>query len=412
VACKGVDLSHPQWILVNARPGSDALQRLIPADQSPAHEWPTDLILERDRSFWKRAEQMLALHQLSSDIPEKTDSLVQPIFEDEPSMIARKVFGSENLKDLWVAFALPYQAPRLILKHLHYLFNIRAIITAMPRDRLSAIEAPIALAIEGVACRAVELEPSPRLLLLTGQPPVLELTAATLDRENDLLRLETTGHATINPDDVAGSLGHLSRGSLRDARLVHPGIPAFAEKVAGELGLDSNSGDVIDLGPHAVAIGAIRHGGLLTNQLWVGNRIDRLEIKRASPTSLGILGTNRVGEWFWRRLIERGTILGQEPIRAGLNLEAASIERMVIAECPDPLLAGRRWLSQDEWPSAGLRWHEIIAGAKVPENGDLQMSLTSCNRERWHKRTICPHWKVVAPREEPDPSTSIPEPSV
>ena len=74
MACKGVDLTHPQWIMASARVVfSDHKQQLVPLDQSPVADWPTDLVLDKDRSFWKRIGQSLGLDKLGAELPDDTE---------------------------------------------------------------------------------------------------------------------------------------------------------------------------------------------------------------------------------------------------------------------------------------------------------------------------------------------------
>ena len=60
MACKGVDLTHPEWILacvVVASP--DSKRRLIPPDHASPSEWPIELIRDGRRSLRKEIEQKI-----------------------------------------------------------------------------------------------------------------------------------------------------------------------------------------------------------------------------------------------------------------------------------------------------------------------------------------------------------------
>ncbi len=413
--------------------GSDRSQRLIPLDQSPVSDWPTELVLDKDRSFWNRIGQTLGLGNLDREVPDDPDKRLRSFLESDTESIDRKVFASEE-KELLVAFAFPYQTPCLVRKNLHSIFNYRTV-TANPINRRSAIEAPIALALECVAQRkAVEtVNSTASMLLLTGDPPMLELTGASLVREGNLLRIAITAYAAIDiePDAIVGSLRHFG-GNPSQAPLFHAGIADSAEKVVDNLERSDRPSAVIDMGLHAVAIGAVRHGGLLLDgQLWLNNKINRLEVTRTSPVALGVLGTVRVNgaeEWCWRRIVEKGRVLGtsragelawkrmvntgmnaaKDTIRAGLNLSATDTEKVALAECPHPEFASKQWLSQKhDWAKAGLRWHEIVPIEEAPSIWDLEVKMSPINRQRWHGLT-CPTWKIVPSSNGAGPNTAEP----
>ena len=386
-----------------ARLGNDPRQRLIPPDESPLSEWPTEQILDKDRSFWERIGQDLGLDNLGLEVPDNIENRVIQTLVGESAVIDRRVFGSASPKELPpVAFAFPYQTPRLVRKNLHFLFNYRYIMGSAVKEKPSAIEAPIALALECVAQRkAVETDSTENLILLTGEHPTLELTAATLVREGALLRIEITAHALIDPANVKGSLRHFGAISRR-GHFFHAGIGDSARLVVNEW----KPGDVIDMGLHAVAIGAVRHGGILNKKRWLGNPINELEIKRTAPVALGVLGTNSAGAWFWRRVVEKGTTLTDRPISAGLNLiDPTGTEKIALVECGNPEFAARRWLCREDWADAGLRWHEVIDSTEATADWDLQ-PRTSINRQHWN-HLACPGWQIVArsdETEQPSPS--------
>ena len=314
------------------------------------------------------------------------------------------MFASENLKELLVAFSFPYQTPRLVRKNLHRIFNYLSI-AANPKQKRSAIEAPIALALECVARKAVEIGSQVSLLLLTGVHPTLELTAATLVREGKSLGIEITAFAAIDPADIEGSLRHFG-GNPRQASLFHAGIADPAEEVAGELRRSNGPCEVIDMGLHAVAIGAIRYGGLLNKNLWLGNPINE---PRRSTLESAPGGSGRAGH-------ERG--------RGILVLEAASsvggMARMV-AKAADPQRAGhlaRRKPRRDRaacgvprilefaarrWPLPGglvrrlasPRWRRSSARPRTRESWDLQvwMGLISGH---WISMSFPKSWTIVS----------------
>ncbi len=260
----------------------------------------------------------------------------------------------------------------------------------------SAIEAPIALALESIWQSRIEVDP-PCDVLLTGLPPRLELTAARINRVERTLKIEITDYAAIHggPAGYKDSLRHFGRDTAR-GRLIHAGRPVEALAIARELGRSPGPADVDDRGELAVAIGAILHGGLLLERQWVGQQVSQLEIERTAPVAVGVLGTNKAGEWFWRRVIDKGSPIRKEPTCAGLNTGGPAPARIALAECPHRDYADRLWLIQDDWPAAGLRWHEIIDSAPtdgVPNDWDLLLKMSRINF--WNSKAFFyPQWHI------------------
>jgi hypothetical protein len=393
MAYKGVDLTHPQWTLARASLGTGLRQRLVPVDQNPASEWPTETILDGSRPFWEELEPILAVKALETRIPDVFDKTIKPILDSQRGRFDRKVFGNEIAQELWLAFAFPYRTPPLVRKNLHSLLNTRYL-RNHPRAKRSAIEAPIALALEGVAQNEIPAESPVSVLLLTGVHPMLELTAATLTLDDAILKVEVTAYAEIDPADIAGSLRTFGERHV-SGRLLHAGTAGEAHAVAGELNPDSRRHAVVDLGKHATAIGAVRYGGVLEQQLWLGNKVQEIKVERSAPVAVGVLGTNRAGEWFWRCVLEKGAPISTTAIRAGLIAAAPTPERIALAECPRAEFAARRWLTQNDWPAAGLRWHEVLTDTQRPENWDLQYQMR-LNTTQWNKLSYL-RWECVGP---------------
>ena len=401
MACKGVDLTHPEWILacvVVAPP--DSKRRLIPPDNTPPSEWPIEMIRDGQRPLWKEIEKKLVLSSLQTEIPDVPLKLINPFLDNErrQSSIDQKVFGNENVEDLCLSVAFPYQTSPLVRKCIHKLFNPQTL-NKNKRENRTAIEAPIALALECVAQSRIDIQSRTQVLLLTGVDPSIEVTAATLQQVDSLLKIDITAFASLDAEGVSGDLRRFGR--KRATCLFHAGTPDVAQKVAKELQLDPDPDHVVDLGKHAVAIGAVRHGGLLRSQFWLENKINKLEVVRSAPVAVGVLGTNEAGDWFWRRISDKDIAVSTSATKAGLRIGGPPPERLGLAECPRPDFAGRRWLAQDDWSAAGLRWHDIVSPSETPDTWDLQLKIGQ-NRN-WHKFSL-PSWEIG----QPDPET--PEP--
>jgi hypothetical protein len=395
--CKGVDLTHPEGILARAVVGQSAGGRLLPDNQASSDPWRTDTLLEGSRPFGENLRQKLLLESLGPEVPDVEQTHLRRLLELEQKAVTSKVFVMEDLDDLWVAVAFPYQAPPVVRNSLHNLFD-RGKLGEHRKERRSAVEAPIALAVECVAQSKVKLEaksPS-RVLLLTGADPWLELTAARLTLQPDkALRIEITDHAAVDPRDFPRSLRHFG-GAHACNRLFHAGNEPDALRIAEELARPSGrcKVEVADLGRHAAAIGAVRHGGLLEKQQWVGREINQIDIVRTAPVAVGILGTNRDGEWFWRRVSDKGTALLPAEWSSVLSFDTPASARIGLAECPHPDFAARRWLAADQWAEASLRWHEVIIDEERPNHWELQFRWSPI-RHHWNaKSRCCPRWRI------------------
>ena len=288
-------------------------------------------------------------------------------------------------------------------KNLHSLFN-RRLDTLHPRQRRSAIEAPIALALEAVARNEVSLERPTNLLLLTGVHPSLELTAVTLSLAGMTLKASVTAYATIDPADIPGSLRDFGESPV-PSRLFHSGIAEMAQSVAIKLGRDPSMASLVDLGKHATAIGAVRHGGLLEKQFWLGHRVNQLEVVRIAPVALGVVGqidpvalgiqgAKPEIQWCWRCLLEKGGPLPTSPSRADLIVPTPSPGRIALAECPSREFAARRWLGQEDWLNAGLRWHDVITVTPNYDACNLQYKMAQ-TRKKWNTLSYV-GWEVVS----------------
>lgn len=415
-AYKGVDLTHPLWLLAEPRSKGD----LVPSTGSSPGKWPTTPIFKADRDFWTRALDALTIPEPPAEPFPSTPigETIKELVAGGGGRFAEAVFNNQDFPNLWVALAVPYRTPRLILKDLHHLFGSRILNLGIKKEKLSVVEAPVALATEFAAQEQEQGwldEPTP-LVLLTGEPPMRELTAATVRRAEKALRIEVTAHAVIDPADPSGSLSRFAEALPADraSRLVHPGMTEAAGQVAALLG--DRVGPELDLQAHAVAVGAVRYGLLLEKQPSLNKPISQVEVKRIAPWAIGVLGTNRSGDfWCWRRLIERGAAISAEPALLPILARRSTIEPLVLAECDRPDHAERLWIARKDtlsppdearrrdWASAGLRWHDVDARVEIPSSPAFQWRHSFLDRSRWNPRCECVSWKVVAADSDADP---------
>jgi hypothetical protein len=344
------------------------------------------MILDPRTSPWEEIEASLLL----AATPEIQPDLVRVQLNTQSKFIDRRVFGIEARKELWVAFAFPYQTAPLVRMELHNLFNYQYL-AEQPKEQRSAIEAPIALLIECVAQSKVDPDSGSCVLLLTGTPPRTELTGARLTRQGNTLHIGVTAYAAIDPDNLPASVDRLG-GNHAYRYLFHAASPDQAKGVAKALTSSSGACEIVDMGRHAIAVGAIRYGGLLRAQQWVGRQVSGVEVERILPAAVGVLGTNKQEEWFWRRLFDKGMKLSMDPIHSGLSSGVPAPERVFLAECTRPNFDAPRWLAQDDWPTAGLRAHGVIENSEKLDDWDLELSMV--NNRQWN-RLRYPRWKIV-----------------
>jgi hypothetical protein len=386
--CKGVDLTHPQWILAGASITANRNEPLVPAERANGSGWPTEMILDTPRSSpWVEIEESLLL----AATPEIQTDLVRDQLITQSTLIDRKVFANAARKELWVAFAFPYQTAPLVRMELHNLFSYQ-FLKEQPREQRCAIEAPIALLIECVAQSKVEPDSGSCVLLLTGTPPRTELTGARLTRQGNTLHIGVTAYAAIDPDNLPASVGRLA-GNHAYRHLFHAASPDQSQAVAKALMSSSGACEIVDMGRQAIAVGAMRYGGLLRAQQWVGRQVSGVEVERILPAAVGVLGTNKHEEWFWRRLFDRGMKLAQDPIPSGLRSGVPAPERVFLAECTHPNFEAPRWLAQQDWPAARLRAHGAIENREKLDDWDLELSMV--NKVQQWNRLRYPRWKIV-----------------
>ena len=141
MACKGVDLTHPRWVLATATAMREMKPPLKLSDWEP--------IQENDTHFWDNLAEALKIRELGDRRSQSIDEMNSLIVNQRPT-INSKVFAQTD-SGLYVAFAFPYRTSPLLRKNLHQLSDFLTVGKSIPKERRSAVEAPIALAVECVA---------------------------------------------------------------------------------------------------------------------------------------------------------------------------------------------------------------------------------------------------------------------
>src|SRR5580658_1811527 len=98
MACKGVDLTYPDGILLAlAAPGPAPNEPSILTDQPYRDDWPTQTMPDGGRSLWENMEQALLL---KSSVPENIESqqanITSLLDRERKTWIQRAVFGNED----------------------------------------------------------------------------------------------------------------------------------------------------------------------------------------------------------------------------------------------------------------------------------------------------------------------------
>jgi len=396
MANKGVDLTAPGW--PHVQPGENV--------NDPASAWISGVALDEGPSVLRQAERLVRLAGPAPSLPARADVSpladlelgVSRILRDQGRPLSTVAQGA----DVRVALAYPYATPWLVQKNLHALFG-----KGTRLDDRVAVEAPFALALEGLArsSPAIGDESPVRGLYLTRAEPDLELTMLALSRRarqkpGDLLVIEATGFVVLDGADLSAGPVRSAFGAEDQAVPVyHPGLAGPARRVVEALGGRRES---IDLGAHAVAAGAVRYGLVLDRQRCLGEdrRTRFIEVRRTAPFALGVLGTNARGDWFWRRISDPEAVPGVDGDRlvgrANLVPGLAAPDRIHVVECTNAGLAARRWLAATDWEAAGLRWHQVVVRAdRDPDRWDLRIVVANdrnvCkNTLSYLKCEVCP----------------------
>lgn len=276
----------------------------------------------------------------------------------------------ERLDRLGVAF--PYATPPPVRLVLPDSIPVRAAFNPRNVDRWTSLEAPLAGCVALVAARQVA--PPRTLWLLNHAPrvgrsscpggPAAELTAVSVVAEGVKLKFRVLAwqellYGTESPpieDQLAAWPADVP--GLRDPGTLlwclHPGLKAFAQVIAQALALSPDSMHEADR--ETIAVGAARYAAFEKRKPLDGTVFRELAIERITARTLGVVGQNRAGDLFWRRVLEAGTKLDR-PAKAQLQVQAAGIATspiVMLAELTHPAAKPPAWLPQAQWSPYGL----------------------------------------------------------
>lgn len=271
-----------------------------------------------------------------------------------------------------LAAAFPYATPPPVRLVLPTSIPVRAAFNPRNVDRWTSLEAPLAGCVALVAARQI-VPPATHWLLnhipRTGQSacpggPAAELTAVQVLADGTKLKLRVLAwkellYGSESPpieEQLAGWPPAVPglRGTGALLWCLHPGLEAFARVITQALPLPADSIHQADRG--TIAIGAARYAAFTVRKPLEGTVFRELTIERIAARTLGVVGQNRAGQLFWRRVLETGTKLDKSA-KAQLRVQAAGIASspiIMLAESTRPAVKPPAWLSQSQWSDYGL----------------------------------------------------------
>jgi hypothetical protein len=274
--------------------------------------------------------------------------------------------------------------------------------------RYSALESPVVACLEMLATgRLTALSSGESVAFLGDAVGGAELTVIRLALADNQLKLEVLAwrELPLTADETAidGRAGDWARHFTPPKQtppcrlcILRPGLESVGEIIAVALGLPGTT--VAVLNDRTVADGAARfaamavQGRLCVGPDYAGSEIRKVEVQRLCPRAVGILGGNRAGDWFWRRLFTGGTSL-QAAATCDVEIGDGSLPpHVILAECasdrPDPPL----WLPQSLWQDHGMRLctlKSIQAGTWRGGNRKLRFTLRNpAGPLLWNNKTV------------------------
>jgi hypothetical protein len=304
-----------------------------------------------------------------------------------------------------IGVAYPRSMPPILRRHLPIVLGCDPATDGdgLPaRSPLVGLDAPAALILEAVARGAIPATGA--YAVGTGRGPHREWTAVSIEKaqpsnpalRSPILRLGM-GRTSGSPDSIGLDVG--------TTRLVAGPDRAGLDRLA----------PVVELPSTAIASGAARFARWrslefaqqrpstldrrLQASLLPGTPIVRTE----TVHPLGLIGDNGRGDWFWRRLFEPGTPLPTG--RSTLQSITKPPCHFYLAECLAADDRASRWLAQEEWPGAQLRWHSTYFHSDMNAPPATSTSLLWSLELRDFKDT---RRDPTTLREEPPPRWGLP----
>jgi hypothetical protein len=393
---RGLDLSRAGWMLsqavVDQEQGDFELRDSQPLPPELAASFATL------RDHLRVGDETLAL-----EFPGDEKAPIRPILQECCNKIDAGTGSLVRFDKVGVAF--PYGLSPTVRRMLPLLVHEKE---DDLNGRCYGLESPVVASLEMLATgRLASLFPAESLLFLGHASGGAELTALRVALADNQLQLDVLAWCALplTADETAidGQSGDWVRrlvpaGQAPPRRLciLRPGLESVGEQVAAAIGLPGTAIEI--LADRTVADGAARfaalavQGRLCVGSDYCGPEIRKVEVQRLCPRAVGVLGGNRAGDWFWRRLFAGGTQLR--------SLAACDVEmgdrnlppHVILAECAAAASDPPLWLPQSRWQDHGMQLYtlkNIQAGAWRGGNRKLRFTMRNpAGPLLWNNKTV------------------------
>lgn len=239
-------------------------------------------------------------------------------------------------------------------------------------ERLCAVEAPFAVALELIAGR--HIMDDDRLIVLGESPEGLEATSVHVRQSGEDWTMTADAYASGSLDTVIPFCEARCQSISQLRVITFPEIPETQRVTAT---LTRPGLEVIDLPLAAQAAGAARYAALCM-ETPVESVLRRpgpasVQFVSVAPFPIGVCGVDSHGKLLWCPVVEAGQTLGV-PI-APLTLAGATLlpSRLILAECVQPDRSPGEWVTDP----AQLRWYAELplGGLRTSPEGQVHISL-------------------------------------
>jgi hypothetical protein len=351
----GLDLCAPAWRCCEAGVQPSDVKFLPRHAETIAVDLP-ELFTVLNRTL-KASSELPELRNRNWD----TDTIIRrslQSYADELHGFVRAQSGAEK-----ICVTFPYTVSRAIRRALPLFVNEDALATQ--KRRYLAIEAPLAVCLELVATQHIELPAD--VLVLTAAESGVELTSIHLTARQTELHMSVESCREIRlsaadppiaeqlrrgpPSPVAGE-----RDSGPHVYVVGTEGKDVAREVCRVRGIPESRLTVLD--PHSASLGAARYAAFISQRVLHGTVYDKIDMPRVSARAIGVLGTNRSGAMFWRKLFAAGGRYESSHARVAVSHEQLRQPSLtlVLAECTNADCEPPSWLAQSDWPRYDLQF--------------------------------------------------------
>ncbi len=354
----GIDLTGSSWTIVT----TEYDRKMVPNDTVVCRE--TSTVQSRPSgglTLWKHAAKVLSLRADSSlELNAFSEDALKRAFMQNGAL--PQPFGGERVKP---AIAYPTATPPILRVCLPQILGIDC--------ECFGVEAPVAVVLEAVGSDTIGRKGG-ALATLTAWDDCYELACVDLKVAREEVEITVVESFAFHPNDLDRAWATFRR-CQKEPQVQRPLIcPAGpAELVARELTrLSTWSGPTV-LRAEAVALGAVRFAGLrrLNPGYYLAINPRQVNCYACTAAPLGVLAAaGKPKKWCWRQLFPRATPLSPE-VTSSLHSKYSGPTRtnpIVLAECHNPDYFETRWIAQDEWQTADLRWHSTVENSSRDSN--------------------------------------------